>query len=238
MLLLFAASLTSDFSPLISDSFAYGKASYLHFVNGLLLERKGDYAAALQEFSNTLTLDPQSTFVYQHALRLAVHLGKTDDAMAWAGQLAKVDPADAENWVLLGGVQWAKGNVDEARKSFEKGLELDNNNAEGLYQMASLLSSSDPEKSIYYLKRYLAVVPDEAAETHYQIALLYDALRNKQEVLKNLELSIKEDASFTQSRYALAQVYETAGDTAAALSSYLEITAEIRRFPCVSARYI
>ncbi|MFH1618691.1 MAG: tetratricopeptide repeat protein [bacterium] len=210
-------------SCLIPSVHASAKASYLHFVNGLLLERKGNYGEALQEYRSTIALDPQSAYVYRHALNLALHIGRTDDAMEWAHHLVATDTGNAENWVLLGNVQWAKGKTDEARESFEKALDLNRDNQEALYQIASLLSSGQPEKSINYLQRYLQTAPEQAAEVYYQMSMLYNLLGKQEEVVRNLNLAIKKDPDYLQARYGLAQFYEARGDTSTALGQYLDI---------------
>lgn len=202
---------------------ASAKASYLHFLSGLLLERRGNYGEALQEYRTTLALDPKSIFVYRHALRLAMRVGRMDEAMKWADHLTKVDSQNPENWVLLGGIQWADGDIEAAKTAFRKALELDEDNTEALYQMASLISSENKEKSLEYLEKYLKVSPDQAADVYYQMAILYNLQGRRDEAIKHLNLSIQSDPTFLQSRYSLAQLYEIKGDTFSALTEYLDI---------------
>ena len=202
---------------------ASDKASYLHFMNGMLLERKGSYDSALQEYKTTLMLDPQSVFVYKQAMNLALHIGKVGEAEEWANYVVKADSASAENWVLYGNVQWAKGDVEAAAAAFEKASALDKENTEAVYQLASLWSAKNPDKAIEYLKRYLVLKPDEAPDVNYQLALLYN-VKNDLETMKVHLLKAKEaDSMYTQPRYMLANYYEVKNDTAAALGEYLDL---------------
>ena len=209
----------------LTGAYASDKDSYLHFMNGLMLEHKGNYDSALQEYKTTMLLDPQSVFVYKQALNLALHLGKLNEAEEWADYVVKSDSASAENWVLYGNVQWAKGDIDAARSSFEKAAALDKENPEAVYQLASLWSSKNPDKSIQYLQQYLLLKPDEAADVDYQLALLYN-VKNDYAAMKNSLLKAKEaDPMYVQPRYMLANYYEVKSDTAAALSEYIDLLA-------------
>lgn len=204
---------------------ASDKASYLHFMNGLVLERKGNYDSALQEYKATMLLDPQSVFVYKQALNLALHIGRVSEAEEWADYVVKSDSASAENWVLYGNVRWAKGDIEAARSAFEKAAALDKGNPEAVYQLASLWSSKNPDKSVEYLKQYLRLKPDEEAEVNYQMALLYN-VKNDLETMKKHLLRAKEaDSMYIQPRYMLANYYEVKNDTAAALREYIELLA-------------
>ncbi len=204
---------------------AADKDAYLHFMNGMVEERKGNYDLAMQEYKRTLLLDPQSVFVYKQALNLALHIGKVDDAAQWAEFVVKADSGTSDNWVLYGNVKWAKNDIEGAAAAYDKALALDPSNAEALYQLASLWSSKNPDKSIAYLKQYLVLRPDDAAEIYYQLAVLYNLKGNYEEMRKSLLKSKEEDSLYVQPRYMLANYYEMKSDTAAALAEYGELMA-------------
>ncbi|HAH31550.1 MAG TPA: hypothetical protein DCL44_04480 [Elusimicrobia bacterium] len=202
---------------------ASDKDSYLHFMNGLALERKGSYDSALQEYKRTLLLDPQSIFVYKQALNLALHLGRVDDAEKWARFVVSADSATSDNWVLYGNVCWAKNDLEGARKAYEKAQDIDKDNAEAPYQLASLWSSRNPDKSISYLKRFLELKPDEEADVRYQLAVLYNLKGDYETMKESLLKSKAADSLYLQPRYMLANYYEMKNDTATALSEYLDL---------------
>ena len=206
-------------------SAATDKEAYLHFMNGMVMERRGNYDSALQEYRSTLLLDPQSVFVYKQALNLALHIGKVDDAGSWAEFVVKADSATADNWVLYGNVKWAKGDVMAAAAAYEKARALDAANHEALYQLASLWSSKDPDRAVDYLKQYLVLRPEDAAETYYQMAVLYNAKGRYGDMEDSLIKSKEADSLYLQPRYMLANYYETKSDTAAALGEYAGLLA-------------
>ena len=204
---------------------AADKEAYLHFMNGLVMERKGNYDSALQEYRRTMLLDPQSVFVYKQALNLALHIGKVEEAEQWAEFVVRADSATADNWVLYGNVKWARGDLEGARAAYEKGAEMDPSSYEAFYQLASLWSSRDPGKAVGYLEKYLELRPEDAAEVYYQIAVLHNAKGNTPEVKENLIKSKYADPYYPQPRYMLANFYEVKNDTEAALTEYTELIA-------------
>lgn len=204
---------------------AADKEAYLHFMNGMVLERHGSYDSALQEYKRTLLLDPQSVFVYKQALNLALRIGKVDEAARWADFVVQADSATADNWVLYGNVRWASGDMEGASAAYEKAYAMDDSAHEALYQLASLWSGRDPDKSVGYLKKYLALKPEDAAEVNYQIAVLHNMKGRYDEMKVSLVKSKEADPYYLQPRYMLANYYEVRNDTAAALGEYEELLA-------------
>jgi tetratricopeptide (TPR) repeat protein len=203
---------------------AADKEAYLHFMNGMVMERRGNYDLALQEYRRTIAIDPESVFVYKQALNLALHIGKVEEAAQWAEYVVKADSATADNWVLYGNVRWAKGDLEGARAAYEKGVALDPAAHEGIYQLASLWSSRNPEKSIGYLAKYLELRPEDSAEVYYQMAVLHNMKGNAAGVEESLLKSKAADPYYPQPRYMLGDFYEARSATAAALAEYLELT--------------
>ena len=211
--------------PAAPAAAAADKDAYLHFMNGMVQERRGNYDSAMQEYKRTLLLDPDSVYVYKQALNLALHIGKVEEASRWADYVVKADSATADNWVLYGNVRWAKGDLAGARSAYEKAAALDPDSYEAYYQLASLLSVKDPAKAVAYLKKYVELKPDDAPEVYYQIALLYNSMGKSSEVRDYLLKSKEADPYYPQPRYMLGEYYEIKNDTVAAVAEYEELSA-------------
>lgn len=201
---------------------AVASASYSHYLKALLLEREGNFGAALEEYKNTIALDPNAKYVYQNAIKIALRVGKVDEAMEWAQYLVKAEPQKAENWTLFGSISWAKGDIPKAAEAYEKAIALDATEKNALYQYANMVGPSNPQKAVELFKKYAAAVPEEAGETYYQIGLIYFDLNKPKEALEYLKNSVKKAPSLVPARYALAHVYEVQNDTTSALATYLD----------------
>lgn len=218
--LLCLTALLSAAAPLAA---AADKEAYLHFMNGMVQERKGNYDAAMQEYRRTLLLDPESVFVYKQALNLALHIGKVEEAAQWAEFVVQRDSATADNWVLYGNVRWAKGDLEGARAAYERAAELEPDGYEAFYQLASLWSSRNPDKSVGYLEKYVELKPEDAPEAYYQMAVLHNMKGDLEKAREKLLKAKAADPYYPQPRYMLANYYETKNDTAAAINEYTEL---------------
>ncbi len=201
------------------------KSAEMDYMRGMLLEHRGDYPAALKAYESALAADPDSAVIGKEAAALALEVNQIDKAAKWAARVAELEPKSADARLLLGRVQWAKGDTEGAEKSFEEALKLDPKSAESIYSLASLLSSNSPQKARDLLQRFLEQNPAQAGEAHFQIAKLDMQDGRVAEAEKHLKASIaiSPDEDSLPARYALGQAYEVEHDTDAALAEYLKI---------------
>jgi len=202
---------------------ASSKPSSRHYLKALVLENEGDSAGAFEEYKNTLMLDEDALYVYRLAVRAAVRSGKNDEAIKMCEKLVKAEPQNSENWTLLGALDWARGEKTEARSAYEKAISLDPKNSEAVYQVSSMLKTSEPLAALKYLEGYAARNPEESAQALYEAALIYYQLDRRDDAAKALKRSISLDDDYLPPRFALAQLYEVTGSTAAALGEFLAI---------------
>ncbi len=206
-----------------AEVFAANKSAYLHFINGLILERRGNYSEAFQEYQKTIVLDKDAVFAYKQALNLAILMSKFEQAEKWAAYIVEVDSATSDNWVLYGNVQWAQGKIEPAKEAFLKAISIDDRNLDALYQLASVSIKDDYKQALEYFEKYLKLRPENAAEVYYQMASIYSSKNKLEEMKKYLELAIKENSFYLLPRYMLAEYYEVKKDTASAISEYDKI---------------
>ncbi len=197
-----------------------GKASYMHYIQGLLLQQKGLYTEALKEFQQVVDIDPQSGYVLEQAAELALDVGQSTAALEFATQMAELEPKNPKAHLVLGNVRWAQSDPEGAEKSFAVALKLQPKYEEALFAMGNLLAPSEPLRARGYFERYLSASDEGSPEVLYQLALIDQRLGNTPRAVENLQRAIEVDAEFLQARYALAQIYEVAKDTDAALAEY------------------
>ncbi|MCG2725739.1 MAG: tetratricopeptide repeat protein [Elusimicrobia bacterium] len=224
MMAKFKILILSIFISLLScDVFASNKSAYLHFIKGLILERRGNYSDAIEEYKKTMIMDEEALFAYKQALNLAVLMGQFKQAEEWAAYIVKIDSATSDNWVLYGNVQWAQEKIEPAKEAFEKAILIDDMNADALYRLANISVKGDYKKALEYFEKYLTLHPENSAEVYYQMASVYSSKNKLEEMKKYLELAIKENSFYLLPRYMLAEYYEVKKDTAAAIAQYDEI---------------
>ncbi len=219
LLTLALAALASAAPPVEGAS----KSAQAHFLKGSLLERRGAYVEALAEYERAFSFDPASAYICQQAARLALELGNHDAASAWVKRLEPLAPADPQTKVLLGRSEWARGRVAEAQAAFEAALKLNPKSAESIFSLGNLLSAGSPEKARQLFLKFLEQNPEQAAEAHHQLGLLEQRAGKTKEAQKRFRAAVAADPDDPAPRWALAQLFEVARDTPAALVEYLGV---------------
>jgi len=203
-----------------SNSFAL-KESYSIFSQALILEKEGKYDSAMEYYKKAIAIDPQ-LFIYKQALNLALQTGKLKEAKEYSEYIVKNDSTSAESWFLYGNSLWASGEIQEAKKAFEKVIEIDPEYADAYYQLSSL-NMNNVEKAVNYLKKFLELKPDYKPEIYYQIALIYQSKNDEKKMFEYIKKSLDEDPSYLKPRYFMASYYESKGNFKDALKEYEKI---------------
>ena len=216
-LCLFAPSARASTTPSKDGELRSAKR---HYLKALLLEHGGDYNGALREFEEAAKDDPKSSFILQQAADLSIEMGQPAKALEFAKRLVALDAKSSKAQILLGQVLWASGETAPAQKAFEEALALEPKSTEAMFALGHLLSAQSPEKAKRYFERYLAMNPENAAEAHYQIALVDQRQGRWRDAEAHLKSAIEIEPDNPQGHYSLAQVYEVQKDTDAALGEY------------------
>lgn len=201
------------------------KKAQTHYIQGVLLERRGMAAEALAAYEEALKADPNSAYVGKEAAELALELGQPEKALAMALDVVRLEPDNAESQVLMGRVRWARGEMAEAQAAFEKALKLDPKSSDSVFSLSALLAASAPKKAKALLERFLREQPSLASEAHFQLAKIDLQQGNMPGAIKHLKQSVAldPDGESLPARYALAQAYEVEKSTPAALAEYMEL---------------
>ncbi|MBL1105868.1 tetratricopeptide repeat protein [Streptomyces sp. 5-8] len=107
-------------------------------------------------------------------LRSALDRQMHQDLSGAAEEYRRVLQLDARNknaWYGLGVIAQQNGRAAEARKNFEKALEIDPHFMSALYSEAFMLRSTEPDQAIELLQRASAANPKVAA-VHLQLGQL------------------------------------------------------------------
>jgi len=197
--------------------------AYALFAQGLSEENIGDYASALDMYSQVIKLDPGQLFVYKQAAKAALISGDMNKAGEYTGYLIAKDSSSAENWISYGNSKWAAGEGAAAEDAFGKALKLEPENTEAMFQLAVLIAPKDQDRALDLLDRYLKLVPDDVAEVYYQMAQVYsyhkDDVRTEEYLLK----SSRANSFYLQPLYMLGDFYEEKGEKKKALEQYLKL---------------
>ncbi len=195
------------------------------YAASLLAEGRGAYASAFQDLEKAAAADPSSPFLARQAAKIALGLGNLTKAEAYARAALKVNALDPEALVLLGRVEWARGQFTKSQDRFEKALRIQPSSEEATFSLASLLVRTSTSSARDLLDRFLKENPSKAPQTYLALAQLYLNERDYEKAARELQSSIALYPGFESipARFSLAQLYEASGSTVAAIQEYLQI---------------
>jgi putative PEP-CTERM system TPR-repeat lipoprotein len=155
-------------------------------------------------------------------VRIAGHLRRKefDKAMAAVAALEQKQPKNPLTFQMYGVVNVAKGNLEAARKSFEKALELQPNYVPAAYNLAMLDLAQN--KADDARKRYEAMIAREPNNDQLYLALAELQARtgaSPRDVAATLQRAAQADPQSPGARVALIGYYLRSGDTKAALAA-------------------
>jgi tetratricopeptide (TPR) repeat protein len=217
-LLLIAAGLSLT-GPLWGASKSSTPEPHLNYLRGLIEERAGHGAQALEAYQEVVKQDPQAIEVFRDIAQLSLRMGRPEAALKAAERVRELAPKDPASFIFIGNVQVAQGNLAKAAEAYEQALKLDPQNLNALENLGNYYSILDPQKALVYYHKYLDIQPGEA-EVYFQIGQLEQKLGNLKESQKAYEKSVELEPHQLASHLALAELFELQKSTPQAVEHY------------------
>ena len=135
-------------------------ASYA--ASAALLERDGDFEAAIEAYNQALRLDGSRVEFYIPLIDLLTQSGRPDEALKWAEQTVILAPDSDQVWAVLAAAHLASGDrladvgentnaalaYSEAVRAARSAIDINPNNALGYAYLAGGLAQLGPEQYI------------------------------------------------------------------------------------------
>ncbi len=184
------------------------------FARGVAAEAKGDWAAAVPEFTRIVVLDPPepkgSTARYDLAIADA-HLGRDDAAVTLLDDALHRDPGFAAAAATLVAVQLRRGNVSGARTAADRFVAIAPNAAMALYGRGlAALQGGDLVTARSDFRALLDSDPSYAV-AHYDLALVELRDGHDDVAQAELERALALAPGYARARFALGTVLLRSG---------------------------
>lgn len=130
-------------------------------ITALYLAQRGDAAAAEATCHKVLAKDPEHAGTWMALISLLLRVGRHNDALVAARRLTDLVPDRASAWELLA-LASLEGGLDdrEARKAFERALEINPKSVAALVGLADLaIGRGESELADHLFKRAVKVTP-------------------------------------------------------------------------------
>ena len=135
---------------------------WLYNLFGRMLHEEGRYEAAIEQYQNSLKVNPDFARAYLHWGRALVELKKYDDAMVQFDNALRLDPGYADVQVERARVLVEIGEPLKAMDAYAQALALDPYHGYAYYKWGELLQAQgETDKAIEALRRAIYLVPKE-----------------------------------------------------------------------------
>ncbi|NWF88553.1 MAG: tetratricopeptide repeat protein [Ignavibacteriaceae bacterium] len=199
----------------------FKKKAMEHFINGSIAEARGDYASAILEFQDALSLDPNAAVFYSLGKNY-YNLNKLSLSIQNARKAVELNPYEKEYYLLLSSVYSSAKQFDSALVTLEKAIQLDTTDVEMYYKLARLYEGSKPLKAIETYEKITSIIgPDWNVLVH--VAELYEKLGNLDAAVSSIEKLISLDPANVGLQKILIDFYQKANNFDKALSTVDDI---------------
>jgi len=178
---------------------------------GTVYEAKGDLHAALDAYQKAVAANPKNTDAYLDYTRLLMDVDRYDDA---ASLIEKGLQSAQDTYALqvrLGAIQIMKGNLDQARKSFEQAINENPNQVVGYVGLAKIyMKLGDDATAENLLAGARNKLPRDFA-LEYVYGLICAQMSETDRALEALKNAEKMAPDVVEPHYQLGKVYMGTG---------------------------
>jgi tetratricopeptide (TPR) repeat protein len=203
-------------------------ASYYYFILSKLSAANGDSDGALTLMKKALDYNRDSSDVHLELAMLLGDAGKSQDAIAYAQEAARLDPQNpAPHWVLarlyLGARLNLNGEFGKAVQELETIRDLDPKNGNVYFLLGGVYQElNEPEKSIQAYEKYQEIARDSDSG-YFEIARYYSEHGNPEKAIDYLKKGLELRPDSLNSLSLLGKIYSDLGRTQQVISIYRKL---------------
>jgi tetratricopeptide (TPR) repeat protein len=141
---------------------------------GLGYYRAGNYSSAVENYLVAVTKKPKLADVRVELANVYYANGSDDEAMEQDSIALVLDVKNVEAQMVHGRLHARRREFDLAREAYHGVITQDPKHAEAYSALAELFKSSSPDSAVYYYRKYLELLPDDATANFNLSGLYYN----------------------------------------------------------------
>jgi tetratricopeptide (TPR) repeat protein len=182
---------------------------------------------AEQLLRRSLAAYPEHAQTRRVLARLLASQGKRDEALELLRPLMLRPETSAYDYVVLGQIEQATGQSEEAERAYRTALSLDPNHLEAIARLAEMLSWQTGRKAeaVELFERGLKIEPQNEMLLVPYARILFWQKETSPRAMEMLESVVKRNPQNLQAKAALAQMNSYRGQPERAMTMYEEVLA-------------
>ncbi|NMB82532.1 MAG: tetratricopeptide repeat protein [Ignavibacteria bacterium] len=184
---------------------SFKKAAQEKFINGSILESKGQIPEAINEYLEALKFDPQPG-IYFTIAKNYFKINKLSPALNYSRKAVQIDSTNTDYLFLLATIYAASRLDDSSMTVYEKIISRDSTNYSALFQLAQLNEKRRPNYSLAIYKKLIDLIGPEW-NVLIRIIDLNDRLGNVDATIETFEELLKLNPSDERLQKVLIESY-------------------------------
>lgn len=165
-----------------------------------------DDADTFSKLQKTLVLQPDSTYLKQLLVSVAVAKNRPDWAEPYADFIA-LDENDGESWGVYGAYLWQKGDLEGAQEAYSQAVKQ-SDDPQISYQYMTLLSSLSPHRAAAAFEEWISFQPDLAGFLYTAAGNVFLRAAEFSDALKYFNKAVEASPENPAPRFGRGVIYE------------------------------
>ncbi|MDX1942699.1 MAG: SDR family NAD(P)-dependent oxidoreductase [Saprospiraceae bacterium] len=185
----------------------------------------GDVQSALSSLADYISFHPGSFALrYAYAVLLAQYTDNQSESINQLDAALEIEPENEEALLLIGQLAELKQDFLLAKNSYEKLVEINDENADAYYRLGMVVAAQYPdqiEQAAKYFKKAAKYDENNMDATYRYANLLAEQLDKPKKAIKYFEKTLKANPKHPFANYDLAMSYHRMGNKETAREYYL-----------------
>ncbi|MBN2753912.1 MAG: tetratricopeptide repeat protein [Candidatus Goldbacteria bacterium] len=195
--------------------------SFLYYSMGYLAELSNQLNFAEEYYSTSAKYSYEPGSIFMNLAYVQSLKGEPSKSKATVEEALIKDPYNPQVLIASAKFKLEEEDVKTAKLLLERAIEIDPMEADGYFYLGIIaFKEGDSQLAESLFNKNIALAPDKAAVSYYNIGILYGGRDEYDKAVEYLNKAIETDPDYLKAYDSLAKAHEIKGNTSAALAAY------------------
>jgi tetratricopeptide (TPR) repeat protein len=188
---------------------------------GYLAELNNQLSFAEEYYTTSAKYSYEPGSIFMNLAYVQSLKGEQSKSKATVEEAYLKDPYNPQVLIAAARVKLDEEDVKSAKPMLERAIEIDPMAADGYFYLGIIaFKEGDSQLAESLFNKNIALAPDKAAVSYYNIGILYGGRDEYDKAVEYLNRAIETDPDYLKAYDSLAKAHEIKGNTSAALAAY------------------